>query len=79
MGCPSSRETIAAWHVMPPESVAIAAARRINGTQSGAVIARDEHVAVVEPAGVGERAEHADRPARSARRRAEPTHQNGGR
>ena len=40
---------------------------------------RDEHVAVVEPAGVGERAEHADRPARSARRRAEPTHQNGGR
>ena len=37
-GMPSSRETIAAWHVMPPESVTIAEARRINGTQSGAVM-----------------------------------------
>ena len=37
-GTPSSRETIAAWQVMPPESVTIAAARRISGTQSGAVM-----------------------------------------
>ena len=37
-GMPSSRETIAAWQVMPPESVTIAAARRISGTQSGAVM-----------------------------------------
>ena len=35
---PSSRETIAAWQVIPPESVTIAAARRIRGTQSGAVM-----------------------------------------
>jgi hypothetical protein len=37
-GIASSRETMAAWHVMPPESVTIAAARRISGTQSGAVM-----------------------------------------
>ena len=37
-GMPSSRATIAAWQVMPPESVTIAAARRIIGTQSGAVM-----------------------------------------
>ena len=35
---PSSRETIAAWQVIPPESVTIAAERRISGTQSGAVM-----------------------------------------
>ncbi len=37
-GIPSSRETIAAWQVIPPESVTIAAALRISGTQSGAVM-----------------------------------------
>ena len=37
-GTPSSRDTIAAWHVMPPPSVTTAAARRIVGTQSGLVI-----------------------------------------
>ena len=37
-GMPSSRETIAAWQVIPPESVTIAAARRISGTQSGVVM-----------------------------------------
>ena len=35
---PSSRETIAAWQVIPPESVTIAADFRISGTQSGAVM-----------------------------------------
>src|SRR6476659_7460955 len=38
-GIPSSRETIAACDVIPPASVTTAAARRINGTQSGEVIA----------------------------------------
>jgi len=38
-GTPSSRDTIAAWQVMPPPSVIRAAARRIAGTQSGLVIA----------------------------------------
>ena len=38
-GMPSSRETMAAWDVMPPASVTIAAARRMSGTQSGEVIA----------------------------------------
>jgi proteasome lid subunit RPN8/RPN11 len=37
-GIRSSRLTIAAWQVMPPESVMIPAARRNVGTQSGEVI-----------------------------------------
>ena len=37
-GTPSSRETMAAWQVMPPPSVTRAAARRMVGTQSGLVI-----------------------------------------
>ena len=37
-GMPSSRETIAAWQVIPPLSVTIAAERRISGTQSGEVM-----------------------------------------
>ena len=37
-GIPNSRETIAAWQVMPPESVTIAPARRNRGSQSGEVM-----------------------------------------
>ncbi len=37
-GTPSSRDTMAAWHVIPPPSVTTAAARRMTGTQSGLVI-----------------------------------------
>ena len=37
-GIRSSRLTIAAWQVMPPESVTMPAARRMVGTQSGEVI-----------------------------------------
>ena len=36
-GTPSSRATIAAWQVTPPESVTSAAARRTAGIQSGLV------------------------------------------
>ena len=35
---PSSRETIAAWQVIPPVSVTTAPARRSSGTQSGVVV-----------------------------------------
>ena len=35
---PSSRRCMAGWHVMPPPSVTMAAARRMVGTQSGLVI-----------------------------------------
>ena len=38
-GTPSSRLTIAAWHVRPPRSVTMAAARFITGSQSGSVMA----------------------------------------
>jgi hypothetical protein len=37
-GTPSSRETMAAWEVIPPSSVTIPAARFIAGTMSGIVI-----------------------------------------
>ena len=37
-GTPSSRDTMAAWQVIPPSSVTIAAARVIAGTMSGVVI-----------------------------------------
>src|SRR5437660_11367017 len=37
-GIPISRETIAAWHVVPPSSVTIAPAIFMYGTQSGFVI-----------------------------------------
>ena len=37
-GMPSSRLTMAAWHVRPPRSVTTAAARFITGSQSGSVI-----------------------------------------
>jgi len=37
-GTPSSRETMAAWEVIPPSSVRIPADRFIAGTMSGAVI-----------------------------------------
>ena len=37
-GVPSSRETIAAWQVIPPSSVTIALTLRMAGTMSGFVI-----------------------------------------
>ncbi len=37
-GTPSSRETMAAWEVIPPSSVTMPAARFIAGTMSGVVI-----------------------------------------
>ena len=44
-GTPSSRETMAAWQVMPPPSVTMAAARRMVGTQSGLVMRRHQDLA----------------------------------
>ena len=70
-GMPSSRETIAAWQVMPPESVTIAAARRMSGTQSGEVMCVTSTSPSRSRVGVRERAEDAHRPARDARRGAE--------
>ena len=70
-GMPSSRETIAAWQVIPPESVTIAAERRISGTQSGAVMWVTRIVALAELLRVGELADDANVPAAGAGRGAE--------
>src|SRR5678816_4276688 len=44
-GRPNSRDTIAAWAVLPPLSVTIAATRRITGSQVGIGDLGDEDVA----------------------------------
>ena len=73
---PSSRETIAAWQVMPPESVTIAAARRISGTQSGAVMcATSTSPSPSSPASASEVTTRT-RPAAEPGRGAEPAQQD---
>ena len=75
-GMPSSRETIAAWQVMPPESVTIAAARRISGSQSGEVMCVTSTSPSPRLAASVERGEHARGAAGAAGRPAEAAQQH---